>query len=98
MLEQRILGIAPNGIVRLIAGTEQTDFIARFTHTEKDDEGTYLVFEPNQDRDYKIRVTNTAPADGPNGTVFYGTEDKWVIRAASPEEVAAFEHEMEADY
>lgn len=97
MLEQRLHDLAPNGIVRLIAHTAQTDFFARFRGVETDGDETLLVFEPNSDSDFKIRATSTAPKDVPNGVMFFGTEDKWRIRAATPEESAEFNAMMESE-
>lgn len=94
---QAIKEIAPNGIVRLIAGAQQLDFFALFEGTEKDDSGAYLVFRLSPDKDYKIRVGTKAPLPVENGTLFYGTEDYWRIRAATPEETTQFNAMMEED-
>lgn len=93
---QIIQAMAPNGIVRLIAHSQQLDFFARFLGTEDDETGAYLVFQPDEDRDYKIRVASKAPTDvaTADGMMFYGTEDKWRIRAATPDESAQFEMMM----
>lgn len=87
---QVIQEMAPNGIVRLIAHSQQLDFFARFLGTEEDSSGAYLVFQPEEDKDYKIRVGSKEPHDVPNGVMFYGTEDKWRIRPATPEESEEF--------